>query len=410
MAKNKNKPNPNAIKSLTNQVQALNAKLKASKAARQPKPAKKGKKEKKKGQRNIIGGLTSFARANLDPFSVRGARVPDSTLLRSGTSYSRVIAGSGAPSSNYTTTKAFVSITAAPLFNQNCRPLQVWSTPDPTVSWFNFASNASPSTADYTKNWGSIFQGFDQGNPSTFQDYRVSGGGFRLKFFNIVNTNPVDVYCVPMFNGNTTIATWGNLVPQRTKHYRLDSGDARITLAYPVRHITDAYDWVANGKTGTAAADYPVNDGISGSVLQSSRVVTASTDCTSTNSGVLAWSLQSGMGGWQVAFTLPPGVSWMAEAITHVEYLREGTTPDAYNAESSSKLCYSNEQELEAVCNIISTTCQQEKTLKGGNDSPLSEFIETARNQTMNGFMRVLKESRVFEEAAAEGARYVLYG
>jgi len=412
MAKKKTqKKVKNEIQSLTSKVQSLSARLAQG----------GGKKKKKKGKGNKgakgatkvrkalpdVANLGSFARGFLDPFGLRGSRVPDSSLVRTTTSYSHywIGASNAVPSFNFTNATAYLHIAAAPLFDPAANPLRCASTPDAMQSVWNYTGNTAPTTIDYTKIWGGLTQANNRGTVTNgYKNFRVSGGGVKIKLVGISSTQQVDVYAVPMFNGDTSTPYWQNVIAQRVRHWKLTAGNHEVVIPWPVRSTNDAFEYCKGTLTGAATTDYPTDDKVTSTF--SGFVYTASTDVGNTNAAVDAWSMQSGLGGWQIMFSLPPGSGWNCESIVHAECIMNQTVPSYYVGDSDSAVSLADHAQLEKVGNLVAMTCNKDETVTGSTASPWTELAGELGSQTLAGMTDALKDSKLLRRAVGGAASY----
>lgn len=385
------------IKDLTARVDKLGKLLKQEKKGKQKnaggdKAAKKKSGKTKTTKRIVLG---AFPRGILDPFSVRGTRVPDGAYIRTATSYVRYYT-SAAPSYNFTTNTPYVSLMACPIYSSAALPLSVACAAAAANSWFDQSANASGNVTDYTKNFARAGTGggvnFEQGNPTGgYANYRVTGGGLRVKFYGIPPMTPIDVYALPMFNGDGRIARYQELTGQKTRHWRI-KGDSVITLPWAIRDLWNAFNWTDGVKVGTAASDYPAQDNITAAMLPSAFATASSTDNTNTNVSIEAWSLQTGMGGWQLVFNLPPGAGWLSESISHLEVEMPRSTANAYETEANTRPEYCNTRQMEVCCNLAASTCQDDTTQTQGNDSPWEDVRRKLGNKTIEAIGKILED------------------
>lgn len=410
MAKNTTRPKggadqkkqENKIKNLSQQITALNRKFRTRDDS--------GKERRARVRKALpdVENLGTFARAFLDPFGVRGARVPDSSLVKTAVSWSHYWTGAtnGVPSFNFTNNTCYVQVIGAPLWANSSNPLRAYITPDATQSFYDFSGNASPLTFDYTKHFG-VGSGAENHGPLTTtgcKAHRVSGGGIRIRLTDVNPNNPVDVYAVPMFNNDTLSSTFGEILVQRVRHWRVSEGSEDLIIPLPVRSINNAFPWVNAGKNGAVAADYPTDDAVTSNNLFAALIATPSTNVTSTNTQVSAWSLQSGLGGWQICFNLPPGVGWTADLMLHAECLLTGTTPSYYAAsDADTKVSLADRQQLETVSNLVAMTCNKEETVYGGTVSPWYELASEMGSQALDGLTSMLKDSQLVNRMAKAG-------
>lgn len=397
------KPSEAALRSLQDKIKRLENKT--SQQGKSKKVSLKSKKGKSSGP--SVETLSSFARGFLDPFGASHVRVPDSFLGRTATSSSRTFMGgvNGVPSFNFTTAQAFGTILAAPIWKTAAYPSHYSFTPSATRSFFNYDNVPTTQTIDYSKNftdvnWASAMGMINDGAP--WRALRVSGGGVRVQFMGIPPQTPVDVYAVPMFNGDTVMSSWDNVANQRVRHWRL-TGDDQIVVPWAVRHTGEAFEWVANPKSGESVTDYPTDDNLTGAVIPNSYQAGVAADRTAANTAIRAWSLQSGLGGWQLAFNLPPGAGWKAETIVHVELQMGQTTSSFYAGDADSKQTYCDSQQLEEVCNLAARSCVKEAVMTGGASSPWEDLRAEFGNQTLNSLTRAVKEHQLIEKTLQLG-------
>jgi hypothetical protein len=271
------------------------------------------------------------------------------------------------------------------------RALNYAFTPTLTKSFFDFSGNAAPLTADYTKNFGNstvagLFVPFDA---KLGRAYRVAGGGLKLCMFNIPPQTPVDVYALAMFNGDGIVADYQSVSAKRIRHFRLDGND-EIVLPIPIRHMGEAFEWINASQDGTATAAYPSDDKVGAGQTIGSYVTTASTDVTNTNCGIQAWSPQSGLGGWQIAFNLPPMAGWRAEFVIHFEVLSSATVPSGMLSEGDTKVSFANSGLMETVANITGHTAMKEEVMHGGVANPWDDFVKSVGNSTASSLAKDL--------------------
>lgn len=396
------KPSEAAVRDLREKIKKLEARTKQT--GKKPKVSLKSQKGKSSGP--PVSVLSSFARGFLDPFGASEVRVPDTFLSRTATSFSRQFAGGpgGAPSYNFTTANVYGTIISAPLWNTSASPFHYSFTPTSARSFFNYDNVATgPQAIDYTKNFGDVNIASATGILGTgIMAKRVSGGGVRISFYGIQPQTPVDLYAVPMFNGDTVMSQWENVANQRVRHWRM-TGDDTVVVPWCVRHTGEAFEWVTGLKTGASATDYPADDGVSTANIPSAFSTAVAADRTSTNCAISAWSLQSGLGGWQFAFNLPPGAGWRVETIVFIEAQMGQTNTSYYGSDKDSKPSLCDMKQLETVCNLASLTALKETTMNGGVESPWEDLRAQLGNATLNTLTEAVKENKLIEKTLMYG-------
>jgi len=376
-------------------------------ANKPPAPQPSGKKKKrnrnKKKTNRVSHGATManfhpFARGFLDPFGARGVRVPDSVLVRTATTSVRWYGGGagGTPIYNYANATVYGTVLAAPLAGLSSDgglPLHYSFTPSGANSYFDYSGNASPFTPDFSKTWGDGQIGYNlmPFDPKSGKSYRVAGGGVKLIFYNIGPMVNADVYAIPMFNGDSVSSDYASMNSKRIKHYSL-SGNDEIVLPIPMRHIGEAFEWIDSSKTGYTTASFPGDDNMSGNVTFGSYVKTASTNCTTTNTAIKAWSPQSGLGGWQIAFTLPQNAGFRCELMLHFEVMANSSVGPNYFQDSDLKPSYANASVMETVANVVGHDSITETVRQGGIETPWQEFTEKFGNATSSAIAGKLVE------------------
>lgn len=367
-------------------------------------PKKKRTRRRKSGSRVVSHGaslanFSPFARGFLDPFGATGVRCPDSVLLKSGTTthkwFATAASSIGAPSYNLTTSPVYGTLLYTPIAapGSAAKALQFSFTTDMTKSFFDYTANATPTVQNYAASFGGTnctvaYQSFQA---TLGKAYRAVGGGVKLYFYNIPPTTPVDLYAVSMFNGDSVISDFGTMNAKRVRHFRL-TGNDEIVLPVPIRHIGEAFEWINGANDGSTAASFASDDkiGTSNTFGVANAKYTASVDNTSSWTGITAWSPQSGLGGWQLCFNLPPLAGWRAEAVIHYEVLASSTIPSGFLADTDMKVCYANQKEVETVANVAGHSGVTETTRNGGVSNPWADFAEQVGNSTASAIANEL--------------------
>lgn len=414
MAKKKgsNTATKNEVQSVANALAKLRKNL-DTKLAPQKQKQKKGKKKNKNKRVRYelpnVANLGVFARAFLDPFGTRGVQVPDSSLIKTAKSWTHYYIGaSGGPSPiwNFTGTVGYVSLVAAPIFDPSIAPIRFWSSPSNTSSFFDFSGSTTPGTADYTKHFGWNMNTNNRGPVITnIQQFRVGGGGLKLKINGVQPTTPVDVYAIPMFNGDRMMSQYNEVMLGKVRHWHITQSDETIVIPWPVRSTENAFEWVDGAKTGANLADYPVDDPAAAGSLFNNLANTPSTDCTTTDTGVYMWSLQSGLGGWQIVFNVPQTTGWCAESIVHTEVNVKRAGTNIAESDSISSISLADHQQLETVGNLVAMSCTKDETVRGGTSSPIVELTKELGTQAMNGLTGALRDSQILKKVSYAGAR-----
>jgi len=391
---------------LVNQVASQNAGGKTGKNKK-----KKNKKKKIKQLAQVFSLRSDYARAVLDPFNVRGARVPDSHMLRTGVSWVRNIVNASRQNFNFGTVEQYIYVNSAPLYAgpnalvvAGVVPTAAGTAPG---SFFNLGN---ANTFASSPVWNSIAGGNFDAEAGVYQSYRVSGGGTRLAFTGGSEGAPIQVYAAPSFNGDPWLPYFLDIVSYSTRTWTISKGKETITLPFPLRSSSTAYPWIKLGThPGTEIDDYPDEDGpFTAAMLRGAFAQTLSTDSTNTNKAINAWSLASGMGGFQIAFKLPPGCSWSVEQIIHTEYIAQpyGALGKGVLSDDSFDVCLSNSAEVEAVGNAVAAVTQSTHDSTGGN----STVVEDLRNlrdeigsQTAQGVTDALQDTNFLREMVGVG-------
>lgn len=415
MAKNKNgkrksKGNPNQ-----SQIPRLQARIDQLASMVQPKAGKKKRnRQRKKSGNRVSHGATlanfhPFARGFLDPFGAKDVRVPDSVLVKTGTTSVRWFGGGvgGTPIYNYTTGTAYGTMIAAPLAGlSGAFPVHYSFVPTGTQSFFDGTNSASPWTPDFTKCWGDANMNYSllPSDPSAGKSYRVAAGGLKMVFYGIPPTQSADIYCVPMFNGDVISSDYGTMNVKRIKHYRI-TGNDEIVLPLPMRHIGEAFEWIDSSKTGFTNASFPGDDNLStGSVTFNSFTRVASSNFTPAITAIKAWSPQSGLGGWQCAFTLPPGAGWRFEFILHFETMAN-TQSVGFFSDYDTKTSYADGNLMETVANLAAHASNTETVVQGGTATPWEDLKHTVGNATLNAMSAKLRGEPILERIVLEGVK-----
>jgi hypothetical protein len=283
--------------------------------------------------------------------------------------------------------------------------LWVYSSPSPTATWWDFTNNASPLTWDFSKNC--LAGGNRVATPIPNASMcRCSGGGLRLNFIGGTTSAPIDVSYQPRFNRDFHAPTYQDLLTNRTRSWRFTRSDG-IVFALPVRSATTAYQWTVPTSYGSSTGDYDEHDGIDvGTQLRTAMTATAS-NANAGTAGVNAWSLQSGLGGLQVAFALPPGAGFETESILHYEY--QPTSQNATTNDTTLESCPANAEHVEAVVNAASiiTTTEGGHNSQGA-ESPWSDLMNLAKNgatQVSQGAVSGLVDSGILKQVTRQAMR-----
>jgi len=418
MAKNKNgkgKKGNQAIQRLQAQVADLKSKAGGQKASGKN---RKKRNRRKSGQAAIarfgqnFALRSDYARAVLDPFNVRGARVPDSFMLRTGTSFANFYFNSKKPAFNFTNIEQYVYLNTAPTSVQALKPFVCAGTAPASSgaqpgSFFNIGASNTFNTGT----WFSVTPTtvYDSEFPVT-DSYRVTGGGLKINLTGGTEDVPILVYVVPCFNGDPTLTTYQDVVGMHTRAYTVEKNKETITLPIPIRSTSSAYNWIASAAhPGTDVDDYPDEDGpFTAANMRNAYVATVSTDNTTTNSAVKAWSLQSGLGGLQVVMKLPPGAAWSAEYIIHFEYIASlgNTLGKGTFGDDSFKVCLSNQAEIEAVGNACAAATQSLHESHSGNESVVNDLQNLRAEvvgQTAQGIQDAMQDTQILRELVGVG-------
>lgn len=410
MAKGKKKGD-GALRQLKQEISDLKSK--------QAQAAKNGGKKKRSRNKNRSSGLgaetlrSNYARAVLDPFSVKGARVPDSFMLRTGTSFVRWIQNSSKPAFNFSNIEQYIWASMAPSWSVATKPLVVAGTVPSAVngvpgSWFVMPATNVFNTATWCNTTPASY--YDVDNPGK-DSYRVTGGGLKFSVFGVRDDDPATVLVYPCFNGNGQCATWQDMVNNSTRSWLLKGKDS-VTIPFPIRNTNDAYTWVKDSShPGNEIDDYPAEDGpFTTAQLRSAFANSNSGDFTAQNTAITAWSYQAGMGGIQLACRLPPGAAWSIEGIVHIEYIaaagsitgRAGLMDDGY------EVCLSNEAEIEAVGNAACVATQVTTQNEGGAENPWEDLKRLSRegtSQVLKGVGDALADSQLLRRMTGVGIR-----
>lgn len=405
MAKGKNgkgKGNPSGtVEALKQQIAALQRKI-SSGTAQQGSGKKKKRTRRRKstgtgkarGPKFDLSTLSPFARGMLDPFRASRVRVPDTVYVETMTTTTRTwfSGANGAPVMNYNTQAAYGTVLFAPLAGtQTYKNMHVSFAPDNNGNFFDYGTNATPTTLVWGKGWADsgIVTTYGDTNPLLSKSYRCVGGGLKFSFFEIPDNVTADIYCVPMFNGDTVVGQMGPLRASKIKHF-LCKGNDTIILPLPVRHLGEAFEWIDSTKDGFTNASFPADDNLASGKTFKDFAVVGSADNTTANTAINCWSPQSGLGGWQLGIQLPAGSGFRVEAILHWEFLSTGTT-NAYWSEEA-EISYSNSNHIEGVCNVVSRSIRAETKLANGESTPIGEALNAASEQLRNYTMDALRD------------------
>lgn len=406
----------NGVAALAQKIDRLANALASQKAS-----GKSGKKKRTRNRNRKKAGVSAgaivlrsdYARAVLDPFNVRGARVPDSHMLRTGVSWMRSLINGGKQNFNFDSFEKYVYVNAAPQYMATGVCLVVAGTSPASSgaapgSWFNIPAANTLNTNTYVVKGNLNFDA----EAGTFNTYRVVGGGIRMTFTGGSEDSPILAYCVPAFNGDPWLSTYQDCVNYSTREWVIDRNRDTVTIPFPLRSTDNAYNWIKlSTHPSDEADDYPDEDGpFTTAQLRKSLSTAVSTDTTATNTAITAWSMQTGMGGLQVGIKVPPGCSWSAESIIHVEY-----TPPYQNAygkgtlgDDSFEFCLSNYDEIQAVGNAVAASTQSTHSSHEGASNVLDDLKHLAKetaSQAAQGVADALHDTQILREVVGLGVR-----
>lgn len=409
MAKNKNGKNKQSAAKQKVQLQIV------------PQTAgKKKRNRRRKSGSTTLGALSAnfslrsdYARAVLDPFNVRGARVPDSFMLRTGVACTRSMINQGKPVFNFSNTEVYVYINAAPLYPSTSNNLVAQGVTVTGVNGQPGNFGVLPATNVFNSaNWSVVGSSVYDAELPTTNSYRVTGGGLRVTMTGC-NKDSLQgtMWMVPSFNGDGWVTNYQQAVGYCTRSYTFDKDKATVTMPFPIRNTNTAYNWVKSSTHPTSEIDdYPEEDGpYTTAQLRSAFAQAVSTDNSTANAAILAWSMSSGLGGQQVVLKVPPGASWSCESIVHIEYqaalsnsIGHGTVSD-----ESYKVCLANRDEIEAVGNAAAaTTALEHHAVTSDRDSimgDLKALASEAGGQVAEGLTDALRDTQVLKRVVGMG-------